>query len=181
MAIVSSFYVVVQRLLGCARSCHIDEGLEDITVRPYPEQELAGSSSACRLQANLPEHVLAAPTRLDRAEAPPRPRTHVGQAGTGSNPSTEPSGAAARTSGSSWPEAQESTAPLWHMALGWRISPRHTEQQQHATNTHSTTRTRVRANSEAGPTLRETATLKPVRPSRCERHRREMVTHGNGQ
>ena len=82
---VSLIHVVVQRLLGCARSCHIDEGLEDITVRPYPEQELAGSSSACRLQANLPEHVLAAPTRLDRAEAPPRPRTHVGQAGTGSN------------------------------------------------------------------------------------------------
>ena len=41
MAIVSLNHVVVQRVMGCARSSVIDEGLEDITVRPHPEQELA--------------------------------------------------------------------------------------------------------------------------------------------
>ena len=38
---VSLKHVVGQRVMGRARSSVIDEGLEDVTVRPHPEQELA--------------------------------------------------------------------------------------------------------------------------------------------
>ena len=41
MALVSFKHVVRQRVMGCARSSVIDEGLEDNIVRPHPEQELA--------------------------------------------------------------------------------------------------------------------------------------------
>ena len=47
---------VFRRLLGCARSCDIDEDLEDITFRPYPERELAvpdGSPSSPCSTANV--------------------------------------------------------------------------------------------------------------------------------
>ena len=95
MAIVSLKHVVRQRVMGCARSSVIDEGLEDNIVRPHPEQELAvcegRHAPPAPRQPDLPEHVLEASTIVaGKAGAPPRPRTNVGQAGTGSNPA-EPS------------------------------------------------------------------------------------------
>ena len=44
MALVSFEHVVRKRVMGCARSSVIDEGLEDNIVRPHPEQELAVSA-----------------------------------------------------------------------------------------------------------------------------------------
>ena len=58
---VSLKHVVGQRVMGCARSSVIDEGLEDNTVRPHPERELA---------------VREGP------HAPPAPRQYVPRAGT---------------------------------------------------------------------------------------------------
>ena len=73
------------------------KGIEDINVSTYPGGEVAvqgGSSRKCSTamqEPDLPEHVLEASMIVaGKAGAPPRPRTHVGQAGTGSNPA-EPS------------------------------------------------------------------------------------------
>ena len=48
MANVSFKTVVRQRVMGCARSSVIDEGLEDNIVRPHPEQEVAVQAGSSR-------------------------------------------------------------------------------------------------------------------------------------
>ena len=68
------------------------KGIEHIIVSTYPGGEVAVRPERVRLQEpDLPEHGLEASMIVTgKAGAPPRPRTHVGQAGTGSNPA-EPS------------------------------------------------------------------------------------------
>ena len=71
------------------------KGIEHIIVSTYPEERsqfMAVRPERVRLQEpDLPEHGLEASMIVTgKAGAPPRPRTHVGQAGTGGNPA-EPS------------------------------------------------------------------------------------------
>ena len=72
------------------RAPDFDEGVEDINVSTYPGRDGRSYTPVrpgrVRLQEADIEHVLeASMIVVVKAGAPPRPRTHVGQAGTGNN------------------------------------------------------------------------------------------------
>ena len=135
MAIVSSNHVVVRRVMGCARSSGIDEGLQDnvaaLLVQSLLHAWNIAPGASCR-ELPLDQELRARGQRVvtGKAGAPPRPRTYVGQAGTAATPQSPqrepwPPQSGRFWQGSSRPNqnVEEAAQATPHRAWPWPLIP----------------------------------------------------------